>query len=319
MSNVSQYVPFATGVGNNTVAPAVYSALGAVSTGFTSGVANSSVMNTVWRQSSVASAGLAKFIADTNNANMNDDGNVTSFSAALTTAVAIAGSGLVGAATLAGNNTFTGSNNFTNATQPQHPVTFSQHNAKKPHIYLGTATLTGANYNIVDTTFTTFPETFTVTFGSTNTLGATMSINGIGTLSLRDLTGSSMSVGAIAAGQTLTVVAVGANLRVITQPASSNGSGQTWQNVLTTPGRAQAVTYTNSTTQAIEVVVCFYAYLNADIQVTLNGNIVAPLAGGGGGTYNTQPWWFTVYPGETYRLDATNGLVTPSDWWERRA
>lgn len=87
MAGTSQYLPFGTGVGANVLNYSSYSALSARTAGFSSGPASSQQVNTALRQASVGVAGLAKFIADTLNITLSDDGDVANFQAQLTSAI----------------------------------------------------------------------------------------------------------------------------------------------------------------------------------------------------------------------------------------
>lgn len=83
MPGTTQYLPFATGVGANTLSYATYSSMGIVATGHVPGIALAEVVNTTLRQSSVGVAGVAKFVTDNGTANMLDDGSVANFAAGL--------------------------------------------------------------------------------------------------------------------------------------------------------------------------------------------------------------------------------------------
>ena len=76
---VNQYLPFATGIGANVLAPADYAALTARASGFTAGVAKSEDANTPCRQSSVATSALAQMVVDATGVDMLDDGDPAAF------------------------------------------------------------------------------------------------------------------------------------------------------------------------------------------------------------------------------------------------
>lgn len=87
MAGTSQYLPFGTAVGANILTFSAYSALSARANGFSSGPASAQQVNSALRQASVGVAGLAKFIADTLNITLDDDGDVTNFQTKLTDAI----------------------------------------------------------------------------------------------------------------------------------------------------------------------------------------------------------------------------------------
>lgn len=87
MPGTNQFLPFATGVGANTLTPTAYAALTAViDQGFQPGLAKSQQANTVWRQATFVAAAVAQLIAN-DGGNANDDGNLTAFVTSLTTAI----------------------------------------------------------------------------------------------------------------------------------------------------------------------------------------------------------------------------------------
>lgn len=87
MPGTNQFLPFATGVGANTLTPTAYAALTTVvGQGFQPGLAKSQQANTVWRQATFVAAAVAQLIAN-DGGNANDDGNLTAFVTSLTTAI----------------------------------------------------------------------------------------------------------------------------------------------------------------------------------------------------------------------------------------
>lgn len=87
MAGTSEYLPFGTSVGANVLTFSAYNALAARGSGFTAGPASSEQVNTALRQASVGVAGLAKFIADTLNITLSDDGDIANFESQLTSAI----------------------------------------------------------------------------------------------------------------------------------------------------------------------------------------------------------------------------------------
>jgi hypothetical protein len=90
MSHANQYLAFGTGVGSNTLSNAAYVAAESgnlIPLGFQPGIAKSEQVNTVLRQATVAVAALAQFAADYGTSDVNDDGSVTNFKAALKSAL----------------------------------------------------------------------------------------------------------------------------------------------------------------------------------------------------------------------------------------
>jgi len=84
----TQYLPFGTGGGANTLSYASYSATAAlIASGYSAGLADAQHVNTVLRQLSVAAAGVAKFATDHGTLDCLDNGSVTDFAAALASAV----------------------------------------------------------------------------------------------------------------------------------------------------------------------------------------------------------------------------------------
>lgn len=72
----NDFLPFATSDGANVLTADEYQKLTSRSNGFSAGVARSQEFNTVWRQSSVMAHVIAQFIADTNNSDVADDGDL---------------------------------------------------------------------------------------------------------------------------------------------------------------------------------------------------------------------------------------------------
>jgi hypothetical protein len=110
MAGSSEYLAFGTGVGANVLDFATYSALAARSSGFATGVAQPDQVNTALRQASVGIAGLSKFIADTLNITLSDDGDVSNYETKLTAAInALISSG--GSSAASASDIWTGTNN----------------------------------------------------------------------------------------------------------------------------------------------------------------------------------------------------------------
>lgn len=77
------FLPFATGVDANVESQADYAASDAVTNGFQTGVADPAACNKAWRQGAFVGAAVAKLMAEANNANVLDDGNLDGFVAGL--------------------------------------------------------------------------------------------------------------------------------------------------------------------------------------------------------------------------------------------
>ncbi len=76
MTVQNDFLPFATGVGANTLSQSDYAAMLARTGGFNAGVANSAQLNKVWRQASVISAVIGQFINDIGGFDALDDGSI---------------------------------------------------------------------------------------------------------------------------------------------------------------------------------------------------------------------------------------------------
>lgn len=110
MAGTSQYLPFGNGVGANVLDFTTWNGLAARTAGFSAGPASAQQVNTALRQTSVAVAGLAKFIADTLNITLSDDGDVANFESKLTDAInSLITSG--GSTAAAASDIWTGTNN----------------------------------------------------------------------------------------------------------------------------------------------------------------------------------------------------------------
>lgn len=79
----NDFLPFATADGANVLSAEDYQTLRSRSNGFSAGVARSQELNTVWRQASVIAHVVAQFIADTNNSDVADDGDLDKLQAGL--------------------------------------------------------------------------------------------------------------------------------------------------------------------------------------------------------------------------------------------
>jgi hypothetical protein len=92
------------------------------------------------------------------------------------------------------------------------------------------------------------------------------------------------------------------------------GSGQSWQNVLSSRNRNQD--YTNSTSSPI--LVCITVSYNASNNPTnfvVGGVTIANTNGNSVGGFTTFPFTFIVPVGQTYRVNTNNGLA---NWAELR-
>lgn len=81
------FVPFATGSGANVTAQSTYIAETSTSAGFSSGVAVSADCNKAWRQGTSMAAAVANFMANELNANVLDNGSISTLTTQLTDAV----------------------------------------------------------------------------------------------------------------------------------------------------------------------------------------------------------------------------------------
>jgi hypothetical protein len=79
----NDFLPFATGGGANVMSQGDWLALAARSAGFSAGVASSAQLNKAWRQSGFMAAALAKFLSDTQNVDVPDDGDMDAMVARL--------------------------------------------------------------------------------------------------------------------------------------------------------------------------------------------------------------------------------------------
>ncbi|WP_339053629.1 phage tail protein [Arsenophonus endosymbiont of Crataerina pallida] len=83
----NEILPFGIADGANVLPADEYQKLPARNNGFSAGVARSQELNTVWRQASVIAHVIAQFIAETNNSDVLDDGNVDKLKAGLISAL----------------------------------------------------------------------------------------------------------------------------------------------------------------------------------------------------------------------------------------
>lgn len=83
----NEFLPFGTAEGANVLSNQEYEALAARHNGFNSGVAKSKELNKVWRQASLIASAVAQFIVDTDQADLLDDGNVTTIKSRLVSAM----------------------------------------------------------------------------------------------------------------------------------------------------------------------------------------------------------------------------------------
>lgn len=83
----NDFLPFATADGANVLSADEYQKLTSRSNGFSAGVARSQELNTVWRQASVIAHVVAQFIADTNNSDVVDNGDLDALKTGLISAL----------------------------------------------------------------------------------------------------------------------------------------------------------------------------------------------------------------------------------------
>ena len=120
----NDFLPFATADGANVLSADEYQKLTSRSNGFNAGVARSQELNTVWRQASVIAHVVTQFIADTNNSDVADDGDLDALKTGLISALSKNVSNTVPAAstTVAGItklSSATNSNDETMAATPK--------------------------------------------------------------------------------------------------------------------------------------------------------------------------------------------------------
>lgn len=120
----NDFLPFATADGANVLSADEYQKLTSRSNGFSAGVARSQELNTVWRQASAIAHVVAQFIADTNNSDVADNGDLDALKTGLITALSKNVSNTVPAAstTVAGItklSSATNSNDETMAATPK--------------------------------------------------------------------------------------------------------------------------------------------------------------------------------------------------------
>lgn len=84
---VNDFKVFATGENANVISQAEYDEMAARDLGFETGIARSEQLNKVWRQASVITHVVAGFIAQTNNEDVIDDGDVASLQKKLKSAL----------------------------------------------------------------------------------------------------------------------------------------------------------------------------------------------------------------------------------------
>lgn len=87
MTTTTQYLPFGTAGGANTLSAAAYAATAVRGTGYVAGLADAQHINTALRQASVGVAGLAKFATDYGSLDCLDDGSPTNFATAVKSAI----------------------------------------------------------------------------------------------------------------------------------------------------------------------------------------------------------------------------------------
>lgn len=120
----NDFLPFATADGAKVLSADEYQKLTSRSNGFSAGVARSQELNTVWRQASVIAHVVAQFIADTNNSDVADNGDLDTLKTSLISALSKNVSNTVPAAstTVAGItklSSATNSNDETMAATPK--------------------------------------------------------------------------------------------------------------------------------------------------------------------------------------------------------
>lgn len=120
-----------------------------------------------------------------------------------------------------------------------------------------------------------------------------------------------LSAPAVAGTNTATLPAATGELSML------GGSGQTWQDVKTTPGRVLSTIYTNSTGKPIEVYVAATCGVNtvSGLFVTVNGVDLGP---GSSYTSGQSQITFIVPNGQTYKVEPNSASPVLSYWAELR-
>ncbi|HGJ5865063.1 MAG TPA: tail fiber protein [Arsenophonus nasoniae] len=119
----NEILPFGIADGANVLPAEEYQKLTARNNGFSAGVARSQELNTVWRQASMIAHVVAQFIAETNNSDVLDDGNVDKLKAGLISALSKNVNNTVPAATktVAGITKLSSATNSDDETQAATP------------------------------------------------------------------------------------------------------------------------------------------------------------------------------------------------------
>jgi hypothetical protein len=108
----------------------------------------------------------------------------------------------------------------------------------------------------------------------------------------------------------------GTNWLSQTNTGSGIGTGQTWQNVLSS--RAIGVTYTNSTSKPIEVSVSATTLNTTGWVATVSGFVVANVYGSGNSSFAPVTATFIVPVGATYIISIGAGSPSLTSWAELR-
>ncbi|WP_334468719.1 phage tail protein [Arsenophonus sp. PmNCSU2021_1] len=119
----NEILPFGIADGANVLPAGEYQKFTARNNGFSAGVARSQELNTVWRQASMIAHVVAQFIAETNNSDVLDDGNVDKLKAGLISALSKNVNNTVPAATktVAGITKLSSATNSDDETQAATP------------------------------------------------------------------------------------------------------------------------------------------------------------------------------------------------------
>ncbi|WP_063657811.1 phage tail protein [Candidatus Arsenophonus triatominarum] len=119
----NEILPFGIADGANVLLAEEYQKLTARNNGFSAGVARSQELNTVWRQASMIAHVVAQFIAETNNSDVLDDGNVDKLKTGLISALSKNVNNTVPAATktVAGITKLSSATNSDDETQAATP------------------------------------------------------------------------------------------------------------------------------------------------------------------------------------------------------
>jgi hypothetical protein len=197
----------------------------------------------------------------------------------------------------------------------------------------------GANSDITSITGLTTPLTTAQGgTGTASTTFASLTTNVTGTLpvanggtGLATLTANNVLLGNGTSAPSFVAPSTSGNLLTSngttwasTAPVTGIGSGQSWTNVRTSPGRSTGTTYTNSTGKPIEVMVVINASAagtgSTTSTVVVNGvTIGSAVASESSGFYNIPTTWSFIVPDtHTYSVTLSTTATVTYTWAELR-